>query len=585
MKYVFAGAFVGLLLLSGVAWLIQPRATEEGKTPLVWVSDDNPARREQIEMFNLLFHDGDVSDWTTLCRKLVAAATGRPSPSARLWALLPEEARTLAREAAQGRALAPAQRQCFLQALNDVLKGPDFFRQGDFGEVALPPDLRRALKRDPKAITEMSVRGMNARLLELCYPEEIKRKLDLRLDPSNVGMQKVIVQCIGGVGPDLFDCYDGFQLSAYVKSGIAWDVTDELAAVGVDVKRDVWAAAHPNCIFEGRTYGFATNASVNAIWFNKDIFDEQKIPYPKGSWTWEEFLPLAQRLTVRGANGRPKYFGFMLDWWNWRHFCLQWGGRVYTEDGTRCILDSPGNIAAIQFLQDLIYKHKVSPSPVDEANMATTGGWGSGTITFFGGGKAAMALGGRWWLCNLRKYEKLRMGAVECPYPKDGRRVFRGYGRATLINKNSPRHKEALEFLKYMAGKEYNELINHQADALAPVIRYCHTDLYLHDPDFPNEDFNEVWRDVMKPGIPDEVSPFINGNVASRIIEKQIDLVKNGQKPAAEALRTAAREVNEAIQKAVERNPELRERYGRLRRNATKAGIPSAKPQVPKETQ
>jgi len=443
VKYVFAGALGFLVLLSGVAWMLRPQLAEEGKTPLVWVSDDNPARREQIEVFNKL------------------------------------------------------------------------------------------------------------------HPQ-----LQLRLDPSNVGMQKVIVQCIGGVGPDLFDCYDGFQLSAYVKSGIAMDVTDELAKAGIDVAKDCWAAAHPNCILDGRTYGFPTNASVNAIWLNKALFDEHKLPYPKGQWTWDEFIPLAQRLTVRDPSGRHKYFGFMMDWWNWRHFLVQWGGRVYTPDGTRCVLDSAEAIGAIQLMQDLIYKYRVAPSPVDEANMATTGGWGSGTITFFGGGKAAMALGGRWWLCTLRKYKALRLGAVECPHgPK---RTFRGYGRSTLVNKNSPRRAEALAFLKYLAGSHYNELINHQADALAPVVRYCYTDLYLHDPKFPAEDYNAVWRDVMQYGIPDEVSPFITGNVASRFIEKQLDLVKNGQKPAAEAMRLAARQVNEEIQKNLERSPTLRERYEAL---------------------
>ena len=94
MKLLFAGTFVALVLLSMAAWRMQPEALAKGKTPLVWVSDDNPARRDQIALFNRL------------------------------------------------------------------------------------------------------------------YP-----RYQLRLDPGNSGMEKVIVQSLGGVGPDLFDCYDGFQLS------------------------------------------------------------------------------------------------------------------------------------------------------------------------------------------------------------------------------------------------------------------------------------------------------------------------------------------------------------------------------------
>jgi ABC-type glycerol-3-phosphate transport system substrate-binding protein len=445
MKLVFIGVFIGLLLLSLVAWKIQPELAQEGKVPLIWVSDDNPARREQIALFNRL------------------------------------------------------------------------------------------------------------------HPQ-----YDLRLDPSNTGMEKVIVQSLAGVGPDLFDCYDGFQLSAYVKSGIAWDVTEHLKQAGIDVQKDLWTAVHPNILLDGRAYGFPTNAAVNAVWFNKDLFEKYRLPYPQGPWTWEELIPLAQRLTVRDEHGRIEHFGLFCDWWNWQQFVLQWGGRLYTEDGTRCVVDSPEAIAGVQFMQDLIYQYHVMPSPVEEAAMATQGGWGTGTITFFGAGKGAMALGGRWWLCSLRDYQGLRLGAVECPHGPY--RVFRGYGRATLINRKSPRRLQALDFLKYEAAKPYNDLINHQADALAPVIRFCYTPEYLHDPEFPQEDFNAVWRDVMRYGLPDQISPFINGQRASRILNKQLDLVKNNQKTAAAALTTAAREINAEIQKTLERDPLLRARYEQLTR-------------------
>src|SRR5450755_2596124 len=38
--------------------------------------------------------------------------------------------------------------------------------------------------------------------------------LHVTLDPST-GVDKVIVQCLGGVGPDVFDAFDPFELSAY----------------------------------------------------------------------------------------------------------------------------------------------------------------------------------------------------------------------------------------------------------------------------------------------------------------------------------------------------------------------------------
>lgn len=443
MKAVFAGILVLLLILTGYATWLQRPEDHGDKSPLVWVSDDNPVRQGQIALFNQL------------------------------------------------------------------------------------------------------------------HPES-----DLRLDPGNRGMEKVIVQSLAGVGPDLFDCYDGFQLSAFVKSGIALDVTDELAQVGVHPLEDVWPAVFPNILHEGKVYGFPTNAAVDAMWFNKDIFDSEGLPYPSGVMTWDELIELAKRLTKVRPDGRVEQFGLLCDWRQWQQFVIQWGGSIYSADGTKCTLDSPEAIAGVKFLHDMIYVHHIMPSPVEEAAMAAQGGWGAGTIKYFQASKGAMAVGGRWWLCTLRDADSLRLGAFPCP---DGpKHVYRGYGRATLVNAQGRNRRGAIEFLKYMAGQEYNDLVNHQADALAPVIKFCYTDNYLHDPAYPNEDFNQVWRGVMAKGQPDQISPFINGQRASRILNKQMDLVKNDQKSAKDALTTAAQQINEEIHKTLERDPSLRLRYQRL---------------------
>lgn len=443
MKTSIAVIFGALVAMSFAAWRMQPSRVADGKVALVWVSDDNPARRDQIELFNRL-----------------------------------------------------------------------------------------------------------------------NPRYSLSLDPNNGGTEKTIVQSLAGVGPDLFDCMSSTDLGSYVNSGVAWDVTDELARAGIDMKRDIWPIGLEAVTHKGRIYGVPTNVVVEALWFNKDILDRAGVPYPKGEWTWKEFLPVAQRLTTRDEKGRVKQYGLLLEWGFWPQFVWQWGGRVFSKDGTRCVVDGPEAVAGVQFLHDLIYKYKVMPSPSDEATMATQGGWGSGAISMFGSGKAAMAYGGRWWLCTLRGYRGLRLGAVECPHGKV--RIYFGGARATLINKNSPRREEALAFLEYLAGKPYNELINHQADGVAPVNRYCYTSEYLRDPGFPKEDFNAVWRDSVILARSGEISPFINSLTAARILGKQMDLVRNDQKPVAEALKTAAAQINAEIAKNLERDPKARAEYEKL---------------------
>jgi multiple sugar transport system substrate-binding protein len=387
----------------------------------------------------------------------------------------------------------------------------------------------------------------------------------LTLDPSNAGLEKVIVQSIGGVGPDIFDCYSPFQLSAYVKAGVAWDITDKLIADGIDPRKIAWPGVQVDAVLNDRVYGFPTNAAVDGIWYHKDVFDAAGMAYPpKGQWNWPQLVDLAQKLTVRDpATGRVSQYGFMCEWSiDYPQFLMQWGAKFYSDDGTRCTLDSPQAAAAIQFMSDLIYKYRVSPTPTEEQAMATTGGWSSGVISLFSARRAAMAMGGRWWLCSMRKLDGLHLGAAEAPVHNI--RVFRGYGKATLINARSPNREAAYAFIKYLSSKRYNELINEQADGVGPVMKYVDTDKYLHDPEHPEEDYNDVWRNMMAAAQPDQVSPFVNGPAVDRIITKQLDLIKMRNKTAAQGMRDATQEINEHIQRQLQRDPTLKKRYEEL---------------------
>ncbi len=391
---------------------------------------------------------------------------------------------------------------------------------------------------------------------------ELHPEVHLELDPGNAELEKVIVQSLAGVGPDLFDCYAGYQLTAYVKAGIAWDITDEMKTLHLDIGQ-TWPTVRQCAMSEGRIYGFPVNAAANGLWLHKDLLAEAGIEAPKGKWTWESAVPLLQKLVQKDSRGVTTRYGLVFDWDNnYLQFVYQWGGRMYTPDGTRCTLDSPEAIAAVQFMQDLVFKYKVTPDLAAEATMAAAGGWGGASvITLFGAKRAACALGGRWWLSALRdkQYAGLQLGVAEAPYGT--KHVFVGYGKATLINRSSPRRSEALKFLQYLSTPQYNKLINHQADGLGPIMKYAYENDYLHDPAYPQETDNAVWRDLLAAAEPEQVSPFMNGAVLQRLVDGQLDLVKSGSISAEQAMREATRRVNQRIEENLRQSPELRAEY------------------------
>jgi len=78
MRTFFACVFVGLILLSAVAASLIPARGDEKKIHLVWVSDPNPARKEQIAQFNEMFPEGELITFCPTCTIFLKEEYGRP---------------------------------------------------------------------------------------------------------------------------------------------------------------------------------------------------------------------------------------------------------------------------------------------------------------------------------------------------------------------------------------------------------------------------------------------------------------------------------------------------------------------------
>lgn len=390
----------------------------------------------------------------------------------------------------------------------------------------------------------------------------------LVLDPQPLGMEKVVVQTLAGVGPDLFDAYSATAVVGFVRLGVARDLTDMFAESGIDPEA-VWPSVRPMMALDGRLYGHASNVSAQALWYNRRLFDALGEPYPSEDWTWEDCIAAAQRFNAYDARGRQTRFGLLSDYWDWRTvFLPQSGGDLFTPEGTRCILDSEEGVAALSFYADLIFRHRVTPGVTDEMAIAGAGGWGLHAMALFGGEAGAMAIGARWWLAVFRRPDYAeRLDIAAAPLPRGAEDRIYGSGRVTLASANTANIEGVRAFMEFLHGPEWNALINAQADGLGPVARYHygeHEESYLYNPDHPEETFNETWRMSMERAIPEPMSPFVSGQIVDRILMRHIDMLRNGAKTAPEAAADAAREINARIVERLRIDPPLRERYEAL---------------------
>ena len=436
------------------------------------------------------------------------------------------------------------------------------------------------------------------------YPECFLRLIPV--EGTGGGIQKNIVQTCSGVGPSIIDVYGIHQLQIYVNAGILMKVTEsaEEMGFGPDV---TYPKAAPAMFIEGEQYCFPCNVNVRIIIYNKNLFDRYDVPYPPTDRVidWLEFVEdYGKPLTVQPPGRRvPECFGLSCALEDWQGTLYQAGGKVFSDDGTRCVVDSPEAIAGIRLYRDLMHRYNVMPSPVQQAGMSGQGGWGQGWMNWFGGQKIACIRIGKWALITFRRFiaeqrrrfakrfpgvnpptdpnalrawtrqwmidhpdptdwPPLRLGAMHVPRMPGRPPLVLLTQRSAAVNGLHPHSKQAIEFLRFLAGEEYCQTINDGADALPGNRKYATIDRQIH-PDWPDErDLHALTNEATAWGQVREISPFLDALEMTRLIGAQVQrLEADPDFTAAQAMRTAAKDVNDAIQRNLRNDTKLQERY------------------------
>jgi len=420
------------------------------------------------------------------------------------------------------------------------------------------------------ATDDNPARAEQMELFRQWYREKYGEKIDIRIDPAAAwDYSKIVVQSIAGAGPDLFDFFGMEGLERLLSSGILLDVTDTANAKGFG--RDAaWESIWTSFVFDGRQYGFPDNVTADCILYHKKQFEKAGLPLPSGDWTWDEFLAVAKHFSYARGQGLRQYAILDLDP---LVMIYQNGGTMFTPEGTRCCIDSPEAIEALQFFDDLRRVHKVMPTAAELASQSAAGGWGGNWINLFATGYFTMAAAGRWWFIGLArdasaaiaegKPSPYDIGVAPMPYFK--KKYVRCGARVTGISRTSKNITYALRFLEYLASEPFNRQINRTFDALAPAKKYCTGPSGIADGPAPPpglEAANDpMWTTVMEYAREADRSPFIPPYRVGTLWWELKGSLDAGDVSPEQMLHTLAARINEEIRRNVKKDPALRARY------------------------
>lgn len=201
------------------------------------------------------------------------------------------------------------------------------------------------------------------------------------------------------------------------------------------------------------------------FFYNKDLFDRYRVPYPDESWDWEGLRQRAIALT-RDHQGRradqPGFdprrvecYGFQYAFWQHpvETFIRQAGGRLVSEDGLRVVADDPHTIEALQFLYDLKERDHAVPAFVPSGARTER-------QVSFQRGTVAMYLGGVFSIPTLREQAPhLDWDIAPLPRGPRGKRASVVFTNGWGVSRESRHPEAAYAFLRFLVSDEALRII------------------------------------------------------------------------------------------------------------------------------
>ncbi len=333
-----------------------------------------------------------------------------------------------------------------LKRLFIVLLATFFFVMG-CGQLDNRIIIKVALWGSPE---EIKIISDTVRMYEKTHPN-----IKVELQHSRGGadyIQKVLTQIAGGDPLDIafaevnvfvpmFEKDVFLDLTPFIQKDKEFDIKEFFPEVVRRFTRD------------GKIYCIPRDTAPFAcVFYNKKLFDEAGVSYPKDSWNYNDLIRIAKQLTKRDDSGNIMQYGFHA--WAWMNFVFGFGGQIVDkeENPTKCVLNKSDAIKGLQFYADLCYKYKVSPSPLALNSMQ------QGPADLFLAGKLAMFSSGIWETPRFRSIIAFDWDVAMFPKgPK--RRAFGSGGSGYCITKATKHPKEAWEVLKVLAGDYGQEML------------------------------------------------------------------------------------------------------------------------------
>lgn len=269
--------------------------------------------------------------------------------------------------------------------------------------------------------------------------------IEIQLTPYKGGeyWTKLEASMTGGTAPDVF-WMNGLHVESYVDGEMLLPLDEYITSNSFDLSQFPESLVSLYNV-EDKQYAVPKDFDTNAVWYNKEIFDNAGVAYPTDDWTWEDMFETAKQLTdkSKGIYGIAAPLDFQTCYYN---TIFAANGSILNADKTATGYNDPNTQKGIQCWIDLI-NEGISPTLAETTDTSAD--------AMFESSKLAMIWAGSYMTPEYIQNDvvKGKIDLVEVPtFEGNQGNVINGLGYSVYAK--SKQKEEASKFALWLGGEE-----------------------------------------------------------------------------------------------------------------------------------